>query len=150
MKIPNNLVSRKQSLKLKQLGFDQLCSHHIMYTLERRPIRGKRFNCLCTSYPANWNKYEQFASVPTVYEAIDWLCTKLKAAKTVTAIDYIGYIYLCPSTAERYKELRLLIDDKIKLLINDRKSSLKRKKQKRLSKSWKQTKNQIRVITQDG
>ena len=141
MKIPNHLVSRKQAIALKKVGYNNPCSYYLLYTLERNPISGKRYNCLARSYPTNWNKEESFISVPSVYDAIDWLSTVLKRNKKIYAFDYIGYIYINPIKKERYKELRNLIDDKIKILISSRKKSAKSKKPKRLSKSWKQTKN---------
>lgn len=138
MKAPTNLVSRKQAIKLKQVGFNRVVSYRMVNFLEERPEPGVRFNSLQLSYPDDWNNTakmeEVFTSVPTVYEAIDWLATQLKKDENIIPFDYIGYIYINPEVTGRYSELRKLIDEKLKLLISSRKKSAKSKKH-RLSKS---------------
>ena len=135
MKTPTNLVSRKQAIKLKQAGFNRTVSYRMVNFLEERPETGVRFNCLQLSYPDDWNNTDEiFTSVPTVYEAIDWIATQLKKDENIIPFDYIGYIYINPEVTGRYSELRKLIDAKLNLLISSRKKSAKNKKH-RLSKS---------------
>lgn len=99
-----HLVSRKQALALRKLGFDAPVAHYLMTILEEDPIPGKRFNTLCVSYPCNWNDNEGFISVPTVYEALDWLKSKYQ---------YDVSLYICVHSLEvtRYKRLREEIDE---------------------------------------
>lgn len=135
MKVPNNLVSRKQAIKLKNLGFNQPCSWHIMSKLEKSPKPGKRFNCIACGHPIDYNHadYSGFGdgtrypltSVPTVYEAIDWIATELKNDNSIFAQDYVGYIYIATNKKDRYAELRKIIDKKLKLLISSRNRSAK-------------------------
>lgn len=75
------LVTRRQAIKLKQLGFhDKTCA----FAYENVPDLGVSF-----SFPRNYNKKflvdvlsnkkeRPYISVPTVYEAFDWLIAKLK------------------------------------------------------------------------
>lgn len=140
MKVPSNLVSRKQAFKLYELGYNEPASWLMFSSLETKPLHGKRFNALQWSQPIDWNnssyneKERRFISVPTVYEALDWIACALEKDKNVGAWDYIGYVYLDINRVTRYSELRKLIDAKLKLLISSRKRSAKSKK-RRLSKS---------------
>lgn len=147
MKAPNYLVSRKQAIKLKKLGFNQLCSWCLLESLERMPMPGKRYNAIQKTVPIDWNstnsennimvnKKSPFISVPTVYEAIDWIATTLRKDPNILAFDYIGFIYITPTQKARYTELRKIIDDHLKVLTNSRKKSI-RKQTKKLSKHGK-------------
>lgn len=77
------LVTRRQAIKLKQLGFhDKTCA----YTHENAQDLNVRF-----SYPYDHNRWyaemkeRPFISVPTVYEALDWLNAK-KSNQVLTII----------------------------------------------------------------
>lgn len=128
-KIPRNLVSRKQAFTLRTLGFNKPVCYYIMDEFEQHPYKsGKRFNVLFTGYPTNWNgvkmkRFETdevesciFTSVPTVYEALDWIATKLEVVCGQSSYNKVGYIYIEPIERDRYGELRSEVDKFIKLL----------------------------------
>lgn len=139
MYTPKSLVSRKQAFLLKKLGFNTPTSYYLMKTFEVKPFSNKRFNCLFMSSPVDWNnvlttthhfdeeiKESFFISVPTVYEALEWISNQ--------NIN-VGYIYIEKDIKCRYKELRNVLDANLKLLISSRKMSAKSKKpSKSLSK----------------
>lgn len=136
MSIPRDLVSRKQAFKLNELGFNENCIFAVMRKLEKYPIPGKRYNALLTLWNNDWNHtYNEYVSVPSVYQALNWLSTALKKDKNIDPFFYIGYIYIDSCERSRYTELRKLIDEKIKILISSRKKSAKKSKTKKLSKS---------------
>lgn len=78
------LVSRRQAIELKKRGYNLKCSYYLVDTLENPPMRGRKFNCLSSSVPTDWNSveiqsstlhktYKPFISVPTILEALCWL-----------------------------------------------------------------------------
>lgn len=139
MYTPKSLVSRKQAFLLKKLGFDTPVSYYLINAFEVKPFSNRRFNCLFTSSPVDWNnvlttthqfeeeiKESLFISVPTVYEALEWISNQ--------GIN-VGYVYIEKDVKYRYKELRNVLDANLKLLISSRKMSAKSKKpSKSLSK----------------
>lgn len=138
MYTPKELVSRKQAFLLKQLGFNVPTSYYLVKTFEVKPFSNKRFNCLFMSTPVDWNnvlttakRFEKevkesfFISVPTVYQALEWIANQ--------DIN-VGYIYIEKDIKCRYRELRNVLDANLKLLISSRKMSAKSKKPKTLSK----------------
>ena len=68
-----DLVTRKQALLLKQLGYKELCNNYIIRTSKEEQFG----NIIVTgAYACNRNSQWYLLSVPTVDEVIYWLCNK--------------------------------------------------------------------------
>lgn len=76
-----NLVTYNTAIELKALGFDQYSTHYCIEKLEENKQKGRKFNCIMSSYPTDWNHVDSkskftddiiylYVSVPTLYEAI--------------------------------------------------------------------------------
>lgn len=76
MKKTDKLVTYKEAIKLRILGYDEECCHYCMIVLEESHQKGRKFNCLCKSYPENWNNKTSFISIPTYIDATRWLIDK--------------------------------------------------------------------------
>lgn len=69
-----HLVTYNQALKLRELGFHDPVSH---YGFKAYSDSKKTF--VCEGILSDWNKdTKTFVSIPTVYEASDWLWRKYK------------------------------------------------------------------------
>ena len=125
----NRFVTIKQAEKLAKLGFD--------LPVTGMCIRNTRLTSI--SYPTNWNgkkdvnfsdtKYKgyPYLSVPTVFEALEWLCIK-KGCKTLVGdvIVDIGWAILCQfgirNSRKFYSQLRKDITNIIKSIEKDGKN----------------------------
>lgn len=110
----NRFVTIKQAEKLAKLGFD--------LPVTGMCIRNTKLTSI--SYPTNWNgkkdvnfsdtKYKgyPYLSVPTVFEALEWLCVKKRYKAAIgTKLENMYEITAIRTT---YSELRKFITELIK------------------------------------
>lgn len=64
-----NLVTIRQAMRLKALGFNEPCGVHAIFWKEPRPL-------IMYGYPSGNKDLKYALAVPTVDEAIDWLRKK--------------------------------------------------------------------------
>jgi hypothetical protein len=116
----NRFVTIKQAEKLAKLGFD--------LPVTGMCIRNTRLTSI--SYPTDWNgkkdvnfsdtKYKgyPYLSVPTVFEALEWLYVK-KDCKVAMSWKLIDIMWGVKGTSQTYSKLRKLITELIKSIEKD-------------------------------
>ena len=97
----NLLVTYKQAVLLKNLGFSAPTSHYCIENLEQKRMRGRQYNCLIEGRSEKWNCIEArstltkeysfpYIAIPTVFDAIRWLDVKTKKIQhNVETVLYI-------------------------------------------------------------
>lgn len=97
----NLLVTYKQAVLLKKLGFNAPTSHYCIENLEQKRMRGRQYNCLIEGRSEKWNCIEArstltkeysfpYIAIPTVFDAIRWLDVKTKKIQhNVETISYM-------------------------------------------------------------
>lgn len=101
------LVTRRQAIKLRQLGFhDKTCACLIM---------AKDYQWIIFGYPSDSNriKHKQmdgktahpFVSVPTVYEAVDWFERKLPASVFFSTAFEAQFSHKCKNRFATYRKI---------------------------------------------
>ena len=115
----NRFVTIKQAEKLAKLGFD--------LPVTGMCIRNTRLTSI--SYPTDWNgnkdvnfsdtKYKgyPYLSVPTVFEALEWLYVK-KDCKVAMSWE-LSTLWGVKGTSQTYAKLRKLITELIKSIEED-------------------------------
>lgn len=130
-----NLVTYNTAIELKALGFDQYSTHYCIEKLEENKPKGRKFNCLMSSYPTDWNHVDSkskftddiiylYVSVPTLYEAIRWVSEEIEkriihiSAQRRTTFNNLKEtsIFAEPSY------IKIVLKKLIKILISGRKS----------------------------
>lgn len=130
-----NLVTYNTAIELKALGFDQYSTHYCIETLEENKPKGRKFNCIMSSYPTDWNHVDSkskfkddiiylYVSIPTLYEAIRWVSEEIEkriihiSAQRRTTFNNLKEtsIFAEPSY------IKIVLKKLIKILISGRKS----------------------------
>lgn len=120
MKKTDKLVTYKEAIKLKTLGYNEECCHYCMIIFENFHHKGRKFNCLCKSYPENWNNKEAFVSIPTYIEAYRWLFYKY----TDVLSEKLGFDYIIrPSIIATISLLRMCFRKMLQNVISSTKST---------------------------
>lgn len=128
------LVTYKQAILLKKLGFDSPTSNYCVERLEEKRMRGRKYNCLENGYSNRWNFIESYSiftkeysfpyiAVPTVFDAIRWLDVKTK--KIQHNVETISYMKQQACVCDTPKKLRSIVDFLIETLIVTRESVAK-------------------------
>ena len=130
----NLLVTYKQAVLLKNLGFSSPTSHYCIENLEQKRIRGRQYNCLIEGRSEKWNCIEArstltkeysfpYIAIPTVFDAIRWLDVKTK--KIQHNVETVLYIKQQACVCDTPKKLRSVVDFLIETLIVTRESVAK-------------------------
>ena len=130
----NLLVTYKQAVLLKNLGFNAPTSHYCIENLEQKRIRGRQYNCLIEGRSEKWNCIEArstltkeysfpYIAIPTVFDAIRWLDVKTK--KIQHNVETVLYIKQQACVCDTPKKLRSVVDFLIETLIVTRESVAK-------------------------
>lgn len=130
----NLLVTYKQAVLLKNLGFNAPTSHYCIENLEQKRMRGRQYNCLIEGRSEKWNCIEArstltkeysfpYIAIPTVFDAIRWLDVKTK--KIQHNVETVLYIKQQACVCDTPKKLRSVIDFLIETLIVTRESVAK-------------------------
>lgn len=130
----NLLVTYKQAVLLKNLGFNAPTSHYCIENLEQKRMRGRQYNCLIEGRSEKWNCIEArstltkeysfpYIAIPTVFDAIRWLDVKTK--KIQHNVETVLYIKQQACVCDTPKKLRSVVDFLIETLIVTRESVAK-------------------------
>lgn len=130
----NLLVTYKQAVLLKNLGFNAPTSHYCIENLEQKRMRGRQYNCLIEGRSEKWNCIEArstltkeysfpYIAIPTVFDAIRWLDVKTK--KIQHNVETVLYMKQQACVCDTPKKLRGIIDFLIETLIVTRESVTK-------------------------
>lgn len=130
----NLLVTYKQAVLLKNLGFSAPTSHYCIENLEQKRMRGRQYNCLIEGRSEKWNCIEArstltkeysfpYIAIPTVFDAIRWLDVKTK--KIQHNVETVLYIKQQACVCDTPKKLRSVVDFLIETLIVTRESVAK-------------------------
>ena len=130
----NLLVTYKQAVLLKNLGFNAPTSHYCIENLEQKRMRGRQYNCLIEGRSEKWNCIEArstltkeysfpYIAIPTVFDAIRWLDVKTK--KTQHNVETVLYMKQQTYVCDTPKKLRSVVDFLIEILIVTRESVAK-------------------------
>lgn len=130
----NLLVTYKQAVLLKNLGFNAPTSHYCIENLEQKRMRGRQYNCLIEGRSEKWNCIEArstltkeysfpYIAIPTVFDAIRWLDVKTK--KIQHNVETVLYMKQQACVCDTPKKLRSIIDFLIETLIVTRESVAK-------------------------
>lgn len=130
----NLLVTYKQAVLLKNLGFSSPTSHYCIENLEQKKMRGRQYNCLIEGRSEKWNCIEArstltkeysfpYIAIPTVFDAIRWLDVKTK--KIQHNVETVLYIKQQACVCDTPKKLRSVVDFLIETLIVTRESVAK-------------------------
>lgn len=120
------LVTYKQAILLKKLGFNSPTSNYCVERLEQKRIRGRQYNCLINGHSEKWNCVESYSiftkeysfpyiAIPTVFDAIRWLDVKTK--KIQHNVETISYMKQQACVCDTPKKLRSIVDFLIETLI---------------------------------
>lgn len=134
MRKTNLLVTYKQAVLLKNLGFNAPTSHYCIENLEQKRMRGRQYNCLIEGRSEKWNCIEArstltkeysfpYIAIPTVFDAIRWLDVKTK--KIQHNVETVLYIKQQACVCDTPKKLRSVVDFLIETLIVTRESVAK-------------------------
>ena len=130
----NLLVTYKQAVLLKNLGFSAPTSHYCIENLEQKRMRGRQYNCLIEGRSEKWNCIEArstltkeysfpYIAIPTVFDAIRWLDVKTK--KIQHNVETVLYMKQQACVCDTPKKLRSVVDFLIETLIVTRESVAK-------------------------
>ena len=130
----NLLVTYKQAVLLKNLGFNTPTSHYCIENLEQKRMRGRQYNCLIEGRSEKWNCIEArstltkeysfpYIAIPTVFDAIRWLDVKTK--KIQHNVETVLYMKQQACVCDTPKKLRSIVDFLIETLIVTRESVAK-------------------------
>nr|DAF66159.1 MAG TPA: hypothetical protein [Caudoviricetes sp.] len=130
----NLLVTYKQAILLKNLGFNSPTSHYCIENLEQKRMRGRQYNCLIEGRSEKWNCIEArstltkeysfpYIAIPTVFDAIRWLDVKTK--KIQHNVETVLYMKQQAYVCDTPKKLRSVVDFLIETLIVTRESVAK-------------------------
>lgn len=130
----NLLVTYKQAVLLKNLGFSTPTSHYCIENLEQKRMRGRQYNCLIEGRSEKWNCIEArstltkeysfpYIAIPTVFDAIRWLDVKTK--KIQHNVETVLYMKQQACMCDTPKKLRSVVDFLIETLIVTRESVAK-------------------------
>lgn len=130
----NLLVTYKQAILLKNLGFNAPTSHYCIENLEQKRMRGRQYNCLIEGRSEKWNCIEArstltkeysfpYIAIPTVFDAIRWLDVKTK--KIQHNVETVLYMKQQACVCDTPKKLRSVVDFLIETLIVTRESVTK-------------------------
>ena len=130
----NLLVTYKQAVLLKNLGFSSPTSHYCIENLEQNRMRGRQYNCLIEGRSEKWNCIEArstltkeysfpYIAIPTVFDAIRWLDVKTK--KIQHNVETVLYMKQQACVCDTPKKLRSVVDFLIETLIVTRESVAK-------------------------
>lgn len=130
----NLLVTYKQAVLLKNLGFNAPTSHYCIENLEQKRMRGRQYNCLIEGRSEKWNCIEArstltkeysfpYIAIPTVFDAIRWLDVKTK--KIQHNVETVLYMKQQACVCDTPKKLRSIVDFLIETLIVTRESVAK-------------------------
>ena len=130
----NLLVTYKQAVLLKNLGFSAPTSHYCIENLEQKRMRGRQYNCLIEGRSEKWNCIEArstltkeysfpYIAIPTVFDAIRWLDIKTK--KIQHNVETVLYMKQQACVCDTPKKLRSIVDFLIETLIATRESVAK-------------------------
>ena len=130
----NLLVTYKQAVLLKNLGFSAPTSHYCIENLEQKRMRGRQYNCLIEGRSEKWNCIEArstltkeysfpYIAIPTVFDAIRWLDVKTK--KIQHNVETVLYMKQQACVCDTPKKLRSVVDFLIETLIVTRESVTK-------------------------
>ena len=128
------LVTYKQAILLKKLGFNSPTSNYCIENLEQKRMRGRQYNCLINGHPEKWNCVESrstftkeysfpYIAIPTVFDAIRWLDVKTKTIQH--NVETVLYMKQQACVCDIPKKLRSIIDFLIETLIVTRESVAK-------------------------
>lgn len=130
----NLLVTYKQAILLKNLGFNAPTSYYCIENLEQKRMRGRQYNCLIEGRSEKWNCIEArstltkeysfpYIAIPTVFDAIRWLDVKMK--KIQHNVETVLYMKQQACVCDTPKKLRSIVDFLIETLIVTRESVAK-------------------------